>query len=108
VANLGNSGEYGKELLTVKVRYKEPNEEISKLISVVVKESDEGQQTTSADFQFASAVAGFGMVLTDSSFTKNLPYQTIIATARKGRGIDDNGYRAEFIRLVENSELLSH
>ncbi|MBU0682011.1 MAG: VWA domain-containing protein, partial [Proteobacteria bacterium] len=108
VANVTGPGEYGEELLTVKVRYKEPREDSSKLLSVAVNKNSKGHQTTSADFQFASAVAGFGMVLTDSAHKQNLSYETIIASAKNGKGTDNNGYRAEFIRLVENSELLSH
>ncbi len=107
VANSAAPGEYSEELLTVKVRYKEPSRETSKLLSVAVNEGTKGPKAISADFQFASAVAGFGMMLTDSTYKKNMSYETIIATAKNGRGNDDNGYRAEFIRLVENSELLS-
>jgi Ca-activated chloride channel family protein len=107
VANITAPGEYDEELLTVKVRYKEPREETSKLLNVAVNKSSKGQPATSADFQFASAVAGFGMVLTDSAHKQNLSYKTIIASAKNGKGTDNNGYRAEFIRLVENSELLS-
>lgn len=106
MADITLSVDHGDELLTVKVRYKEPGKETSKLLSVAVKESPEDQQAPSKDFQFASAVAGFGMVLTDSSYKKNMSYETILAIAKNGKGVDNNGYRAEFIRLVENSELL--
>ncbi len=106
-ANISLPEQYGKELLTVKVRYKEPRKESSKLLSVAVKEDTQGLTAKSADFHFASAVASYGMLLTNSPNKGALSYQTIIAAAKNGRGNDNNGYRAEFIRMVENSELLS-
>ncbi len=106
VANIAKVNEFGDELLTVKIRYKKPNKETSTLMSVAVKDSAERLADTSGDFHFASAVAGFGMILTDSSHKNKLSYETILASAQQGRGSDINGYRAEFIRLVENSELL--
>ncbi|MEN8256420.1 MAG: VWA domain-containing protein [Thermodesulfobacteriota bacterium] len=106
-AKIAAANDYGDELLTVKIRYKKPNKKTSNLMSVVVKKSSERLADTSGDFHFASAVAGFGMVLTDSAHKKKLSYETIIASAQHGRGRDMNGYRAEFVRLVENSELLN-
>jgi Ca-activated chloride channel homolog len=92
------------ELLTVKVRYKDPDATASKLISHVLRTGEESQNQ---DFAFASAVSAFGMKLSDSKYSGTMNYQTIIDLAKKGKGVDDNGYRAEFIRLVEKAELMA-
>ncbi len=107
IAQIGKETEFGDELLTVKVRYKEPTKETSELLNVAVKKDLGRLAEMSGDFNFASAVAGFGMLITDSSHKEQLSHGMIIAAAKKGKGLDNNGYRAEFIRLVENSELLS-
>jgi Ca-activated chloride channel family protein len=96
------------ELMTVKLRYKPANRSTSQLISTVVHNRKIQLASTSDDFRFASAVAGYGMVLKDSPFRKNFDFDDILTLARGARGNDDQGYRAEFIRLVETSQLLSH
>ena len=55
---------------------------------------------------FSESVAGFGMLLGKSEFSGNLTYKDIIKTAKASKGKDENGYRAEFIRLVEQAEML--
>jgi Ca-activated chloride channel family protein len=99
------AGSYSNELLTVKVRYKEPKGNTSKLISHVLKNNSDTTPTT--DFTFATSVAAFGLKLSDSEYAGTISYQNIIDLAKKGKGIDDDGYRAEFIRLVEKAELMA-
>jgi len=89
---------YSNELFTVKFRYKLPNEETSKEIVHPVKDVT---ANASEDLNFASAVALFGMQLRKSKFTNKAKLNHVIALAQKGRGNDDDGYRAEFIRLVK-------
>jgi Ca-activated chloride channel family protein len=97
---------YGNELLTVKVRYKEASGTSSKMISqVLLADSKSG---LNQDFAFASSVAAFGLKLSQSKYSGIMSYQKIIDLAKTGKGIDDNGYRAEFIRLVEKAELISN
>ena len=61
----------------------------------------------STDFRFTSAVAGYGMLLTHSEHLGEFSWQRCLELARAGRGADAEGYRAEFSRLVEASELLA-
>lgn len=94
------------ELLTVKLRYKPEGRETSEATALVVPDSRPRLDQTSADFQFAAAVAGFGMLLKHSAFSGDWGYPALLELARAGRGPDHDGYRAEFIRLVEMAELL--
>ncbi len=97
-------GNFGDELLTVKFRYKKPNETKSNLIVHPVK--DELKAHPSEDFRFSASVAGFGMLLSDSEFKQNLTYEMVTALAKGSKGPDDNGYRSEFIQLVKIAESL--
>lgn len=87
------------ELLTVKFRYKSPDGDVSKLIERNLAFKIE--KNTSNNFKFSAAVAGFGMLLRDSEFKGTSSFDQIIELAKQSKGEDDNGYRAEFIRLVE-------
>jgi Ca-activated chloride channel family protein len=64
----------------------------------------DAEQDMSQDFSFASAVALFGMQLRKSAYTNNTKRDKVLELAELGRGNDDNGYRAEFIRLVKTLE----
>ena len=93
--------------MTVKFRYKPPKEEKSKLIEHPVIDPGILLAKTSNNFRFSAAVAGFGMLLRDSKFKGNLTYDAIIELAKASKGKDPEGYRAEFIRLVETCSLLA-
>lgn len=95
-----------KELLTVKLRYKKPNEDVSKKLEVPVL-TNKVNVNVSPDFNFAMAVAMFGQLLRDSDFKGDATYSNVIELAHKGLGDDPNGYRREFIRLAEAVEQLS-
>ncbi len=86
------------ELGFVKLRYKDPEGEASRLIEHVVVDEAEA---ASRDFQFAAAVAGFGMLLRDSEYCGSWTLADVLRTARPAVGADPHGYRAEFVRLVE-------
>jgi Ca-activated chloride channel family protein len=88
-----------KELLTVKLRYKEPEGETSKLLSFALEEDDRSQP--SKDFRFASAVAAFGMLLRESPQRGELDWDDVQKLARSGMGEDSDGYRREFVELVD-------
>ena len=62
-----------------------------------------GFSNASADFRFASAVAGFGMILRDSAYKGSATLDWVLATAQNSRGVDKNGYRQEFISLVQRA-----
>ena len=90
------------ELLTVKLRYKQPDGDTSKLIQEPVTDrGDDGDAT--ADFRFASAVAGFGMLLRKSKHSGTATFDSILKQAEGARGQDDHGYRREFTDLVRKA-----
>lgn len=94
------------ELLTLKVRYKEPTGSKSKLLSVPVFDKDTDFDSASVDFKFASAVAAFGMMLRNSTHRGELSYGDILEWAAAGRGEDLHGYRSEFVQLVSKARRL--
>ncbi len=93
------------ELLTVKFRYKAPDGDKSKLITKTVKK---GVRNASDNLNWASAVAGFGMMLRDSEFKGDLSYSSVIALAKGSKGSDEFGYRSEFIQLAELAKGMSY
>jgi len=94
------------EIMTVKLRYKPPKEEKSKLIEQAITDGGLSLEETSNNFRFSAAAAGFGMLLRDSEFKGNLNYDDVISLAKGSKGSDTEGYRAEFIRLVETAALI--
>ena len=94
-----------KELLTVKLRYKEPDKDVSRKLEVPVL-ANRMNLNASQDFNFAMAAAMFGQLLRDSDFKGDAEYSDVIRLARKGLGNDPNGYRHEFIRLAESVKQL--
>ncbi|MBK8953346.1 MAG: von Willebrand factor type A domain-containing protein [Chitinophagaceae bacterium] len=98
---------YSDEIMTVKLRYKSPDGDVSKLIEHPVKDEHIAIAKTSDNFRFAAAVAQFGLLLRDSEFKSEASYVSVISLAKKAKGNDDEGYRSEFIRLVESAKLLA-
>lgn len=96
----------GDEVMTIKFRYKAPTDSISKLITKVLKNKPSSFQSCSENVRFSCAVAEFGMVLRDSKFKGDANFKDAMAMAKNAKGKDDEGYRAEFIRLIEMAELL--
>lgn len=91
------------ETAFVRVRYKLPEEKESKLIEQpVIAHTDLNK--TSDDVRFSIAVAGFGQNLKDSKFRGDWSYDDIKALAKSARGDDDNGYRGEFIGLINSAK----
>ena len=91
------------ELLTVKVRYKDPNGETSRLLSRVLMHRPAAM---TANLGFASAVAEFGMLLRESPLRGSASFASLTARARKFVGADDDGYRAQFIQLADRAAML--
>lgn len=98
---------YADELMTVKLRYKPLRASESVLFSTVVKENNLSLEETSDDFRFAASVAGFGMLLNNSEHADGLNWLQVLSLAKGAKGKDKEGYRAEFIRLVETAEILT-
>ena len=96
------SGKFSDELLTIKLRYKDPKGGKSKLLEQPVK--NKLKKNTSDNFRFSAAVASFGMLLRKSEFIGNATIKTVIDLAKNAKGTDEEGYRAEFIQLVKTAD----
>lgn len=92
----------GRELAYVKLRYKQPGENTSRLLEAAVPQAsaDRGARA-SADLRFAAAVASFGMLLRESEHRGNSSAARVLEQARAALGDDVGGYRAAFVQLVE-------
>jgi len=101
------AGRRNAELATVKFRYKEPGGEKSKLQQKVVGTAVTELNTVSEDFRFVTAVAELGLLLRDSDFKQKANFDQLIVRAKASKGKDEEGYRAEFIRMAENARDLS-
>ncbi len=91
---------YAKELLTVKLRYKEPNGTVSKLLEETLRDEGRNITQTSNDFRWAVAVAAYGMILRQSEYKGTATLEQVLALAKTAVGADKEGYRKEFIELV--------
>jgi len=96
-----------EELLTVKLRYKQPEGETSHLLEVPYTDRGTSWATASRDFKFAAAVAGFGMILRQSPHRGTATLSGVLELARESGTIDAQGYRSEFLQLVETAQRLS-
>jgi Ca-activated chloride channel family protein len=95
------------ELLHVAMRYKAPDGERSMLVTHPVRANRTIGGTPSESMRFASAVAGFGMLLRQSPNAGTLTWPQVVSLASGARGADPEGYRADFIRLAELAQSLS-
>ena len=95
------------EWLTLKLRYKEPSGKVSRRVEEVLKGAPVAIDQTSDNFRYAAAVAGFGMLLRDSEYRGNFTFDRVAQMARQAKGQDIEGYRQEFIRMVESCSLLA-
>lgn len=89
-----------EELLTLKIRYKEPKKKESKELKFPVKHDLLTIEETSNRFRFSAAVAMFGHILRDSKYKEQVRCSNVLNLARKSKFNDENGYKGEFIRLV--------
>jgi Ca-activated chloride channel family protein len=92
------------EMLFVKLRYKDPNGSRSRLLSHAVRDVD---VVPSSDFTFAASVAAFGMILRDSKYCGAADLAAVLRWARSSVGRDYEGYRREFVRMVEEAQRLN-
>jgi Ca-activated chloride channel family protein len=103
---------HSDEMLTLKLRYKAPDapadvQGTSKLLEFPITDAGKTYAQGSEDFKFAAAVAGFGMILRDSPYKGTATFNSVIELAGEGKGPDANGYRAEFIQLVQQAKAIS-
>ena len=91
------------ELLTLKLRYKDPETTQSQLLESVVRDSGREYARASEDFKFAAAVASFGMLLRESPHQGTTTLESVLELAEEGQGADAHGYRSEFLELVRKA-----
>lgn len=95
-----------EELMQVRLRYKAPNQTTSQLLTTPAVDRGLTLEDASTNFKFSAAVATFGMLLRDSQYKGKASFDDVLKLANQSQGEDLDGYRAEFIRLVERSKSL--
>jgi Ca-activated chloride channel family protein len=90
------------ELMTIKFRYKKPDEDVSKLIVHTLTDSNIPLAKTSDNFRWSASVAAWGMLLRDSEYIGNFNYDSVVQMAQAAKGDDKEGYRIEFINMVKS------
>jgi len=95
------------EFVTVKLRYKNPGSDQSKLLEQPLAGAVEPLEAAGDDLRFAAAVAEFGLLLRDSPYKGTASYDRVAATARAAVGADPGGHRAEFVGLVTKARQLA-
>ena len=108
-ASTDNGGvAHSDEYAFVKIRYKLPDEDVSKLITTPVTKANEVSSfdAASADQRFSVAVAAFGQKLRETDQTAGFGYDRIIEIATAARGADPFGYRSEFLSLARLASAL--
>lgn len=94
------------DLMQVRLRYKMPNQNTSQLITSSLVDRGLKLDNASTNFKFSAAVAEFGMLLRESQYKGTASFDDVLKLANQSQGDDLEGYRAEFIRLVERSKSL--
>jgi Ca-activated chloride channel family protein len=105
-ANGDDKSDISGELLTLKMRYKQPEGDTSRKLDWAITDDGKAFGQASSDYQFAAAVAGFGLLLRDSQYKGNLTYAAILELAQSGLGSDARSYRAEFVEMVRRAKTL--
>ena len=100
------AGAASDEMLTVKLRYKQPDGETSTRMEYPVKDAVRAFDRADNDFKFAAAVASFGMILRDSKHKGTYTLAGVAELAGAATGDDRRGYRAEFVKLVARAREL--
>jgi Ca-activated chloride channel family protein len=103
-----SSNNTSNELLTVKMRYKQPDGDKSKLLQkAIVDQGNTNVQQASDNFKFSASVAMLGMLLRQSAFVQQGSFDTAIDLAESAKGADKEGYRAEYVKLAKSAKLLA-
>lgn len=94
------------DILTLKLRYKLPDAKKSTLVEQPLTRDQLVLKAPSREFQFGTAAAEFALILRDSQFKGTATLEDVVHRAKASKGNDDEGYRAEFIRLAEMAQLI--
>lgn len=95
------------DLLTIKLRYKEPDGNNSKLMQKAVVDNGNSKSELSSNFKFSAAVAEFGMLLRQSDYKQQSSFEQVVQLAESSLGKDKDGYRSEFLRLAKSTQLMA-
>jgi Ca-activated chloride channel homolog len=95
-----------KEIMTLKLRYKNPGEKTSHLIEQTVTDRQISIANTSNDFRFSAAVASFGMLLRNSPYKQQSSFNQVLELARSSMGEKEDEYKTEFVALVKKASAL--
>jgi Ca-activated chloride channel family protein len=94
------------EMALVKLRYKQPREEVSQIVTQPVSWEEGELNKAPGNVTFSTAVAMFGMLLRKSEYIGKVTYDDVLAYAKDAVGLDIYGYRAEFLHLVSVAKRL--
>jgi len=97
---------FNDELLTVKLRYKEPNDSNSKLLTQGLLDRGNSIENATDNLRFAAAVAQFGLILRDSRYKGNANFGNVSSLAQNALGSDLKNYRYDFLNLVGKAQRL--
>ena len=95
------------DVLTLKLRYKEPDSDKSSLMEKTLKQKEYVQfDKSSDDMRFAAGVAQFGQIVKDSRYKGEMTIDEVISTAKKAKGTDEEGYRTDFVKMAEMFKMI--
>lgn len=97
---------FSSELLTVKLRYKEPKEDTSKLLTIGLIDKNNSIESASDNLKFASSVAQFGLLMRNSRFKGSANFDNLMNLANSAKGNDLKGYRSDFVDLARKASRL--
>jgi Ca-activated chloride channel family protein len=100
-SNVTTGTSFRNEYLTIKIRYKKPDSVTSMLLEKSVRDYVNDMEDASENLRFAAAVSEFGMILRNSEFKGKSTLEEAAKLAKSSRGNDEEGYRSEFIRLLD-------
>lgn len=99
-----SSPNFKGELATIKLRYKKPDGNKSKLITETISNETRKLEETSDNLRWAASIAQFGLTIRNSKYVKKKDYPSIIANAEAAMGVDKNGDRAEAMQLMQRMQ----
>lgn len=99
----GNANSKSNELAFIKIRYKLPGEETSKLLEFPIVAGGEQNEAIKHEVNFATAAAGFAQLLKDGKYLQDWDYDDALELAQANKGEDEYGYRTEFVQLIRKA-----
>lgn len=98
---------FNDEMMNIKLRYKQPDGDVSKLMVHPVMDSNKPIGNASENFRFAASIAQFGMILRNSEFKNNSSFDGAAKLAASAVGVDKEGYRKEFLEMIAKAKMMA-